>query len=472
MNGLYCSGTDIRDEYGRQRIFRGVNICLKLKKSDLYEARKQLLRKKVIKNLKKSGVNIVRLGITWASLEENRGEYSEELAEILHKFAKRCESENIWVMPDMHQDLFSHYFHGDGAPKWAVDSALENKAPLAIWAEGYFYMNGVQQAFYDFWQNKNNIQEDFINCWKFLADTFSDCKNIFGCDYFNEPFVHSGGREIFMHILNGVSKAAGSNIDFHYCFRGKREKTGMMMAALRLLCALKTPSAFKALLEKLDDKQEFSKVVDGKDHIVADFSKNYYQPFFDKMISSVSRGFNVFEHCYYSNLGIPFCIDVPENSVYSPHAYDIFIDSPLYNKYCSDERIDFILGRIRENQLKMNVPVVMGEWGGMQGGRKSVSHIDHIMGKFEEYKWSSIYWNMKFDDGILLSVFNRPYPAAVNGEIKEFHTDCESRKFTLSWYQPRPCAQYSKQSNIIYIPGRGMTHFAGVAGENRIEIDY
>lgn len=275
-----------------------------------------------------------------------------------------------------------------------------------------------------------------------------------------------------MHILNGVSKAAGSNIDFHYCFRGKREKTGMMMAALRLLCALKTPSAFKALLEKLDDKQEFSKVVDGKDHIVADFSKNYYQPFFDKMISSVSRGFNVFEHCYYSNLGIPFCIDVPENSVYSPHAYDIFIDSPLYNKYCSDERIDFILGRIRENQLKMNVPVVMGEWGGMQGGRKSVSHIDHIMGKFEEYKWSSIYWNMKFDDGNLLSVFNRPYPAAVNGEIKEFHTDCENRKFTLSWYQPRPCAQYSKQSNIIYIPGRGMTHFAGVAGENRIEIDY
>lgn len=130
MNGLYCSGTDIRDEYGRQRIFRGVNICLKLKKADLYEARKQLLRKKVIKNLKKSGVNIVRLGITWASLEENRGEYSEELAEILHKFAKRCESENIWVMPDMHQDLFSHYFHGDGAPKWAVDSVLETRRLL------------------------------------------------------------------------------------------------------------------------------------------------------------------------------------------------------------------------------------------------------------------------------------------------------------------------------------------------------
>lgn len=472
MDSLYCSGTEIRDEYGRQRIFRGVNICLKLKKADLSEARKQLLRKKVIKKLKKTGVNIVRLGITWASLEENRGEYSAELAEILHKFAKRCESENIWIMPDMHQDLFSHYFHGDGAPKWAVDPALKSKEPLAIWAEGYFYMNGVQQAFYDFWQNKNNIQADFINCWKFLSDTFSDCSNIFGLDYFNEPYPHSGGREVFLNILCGVAKAIGRNIDFHYCFRGYREKTGMLMAALRIICALKTPSAFHALLQKLDDEKEFSKLVNGKDDIIADFSKNYYQPFFDKMSSSVSRGFNVFEHCYYSNLGIPFYIDAPENSVYSPHAYDIFIDSPLYNKYCSNARIDFILGRIRENQIKMNVPVVMGEWGGMQSGKNTVSHIDHIMNTFERYKWSSIYWNMKFDDSKLLSVFNRPYPAAIYGEIKEFHTDCENRKFTLLWHQPQSCAQYSKQSNIIYIPGKGMTHFAGVAGENRIEINY
>lgn len=472
MNGLYCNGTDIYDEYGRQRIFRGVNICLKLKKADLSEAKKQLLRKKVVKNLKNAGVNIVRLGITWASLEENRGEYSAELANILHKFAKRCEKEDIWIMPDMHQDLFSHYFHGDGAPNWAVDPALESRKPHAVWAEGYFYMNGVQQAFSDFWQNKNNIQNDFVNCWKFLADTFSDCKNILGCDYFNEPFPHRGGREIFLNILNGVAKAAGKNIDFNHYFTGKKEKSGMLMAALRFIFAVKTPSAFRALLNKLDDKKEFSKLVDGKEDIIADFSKNYYQPFINKMSTSVNCGLDVFEHCYYSNLGIPFYIDAPENSVYSPHAYDIFIDSPLYNKYCSNERIDFILGRIRENQLKMNVPVIMGEWGGMQGGKNTVSHIEHIMGAFEEYKWSSIYWNMKFDDGKLLSVFNRPYPAAVYGRIEEFRTDCENRKFTLIWYQPQSCQQYSKQSNIIYVPGRGMAHFAGVAGKNKIEIEY
>ena len=86
MDKFYCDGLVIRDAHGRQRIFRGVNICLKLKKASLSEARKNLLKKKVIKNLKQNGVNIVRLGITWAALEENRGVYSTDLAKILHIF--------------------------------------------------------------------------------------------------------------------------------------------------------------------------------------------------------------------------------------------------------------------------------------------------------------------------------------------------------------------------------------------------
>lgn len=472
MNSLNCKGTDIYDEYGRQRIFRGVNICLKLKKADLPEVKKQLLKKKVIKNLKSAGVNIVRLGVTWASLEESRGEYSAELADILHKFAKRCEKEGIWLMPDMHQDLFSHYFHGDGAPEWAVDHSLKRKTQLAVWAEGYFYMNGVQRAFADFWEDKNNIQQDFINCWKFLASSFSDCSNIIGCDYFNEPYPQSGGRELFINILNGISKIAGKNADFHSCFYHNREKAGMVIAVLKIISALKSQAGFKKLMKAIDDEKNFPLLIDGKDDIIADFSKNYYQPFFERISKEVNCGLNIFEHSYYSNLGIPFYIDTPENSVYSPHAYDIFVDSPLYNRYCSNNRISYILGRIRENQLKMNVPVIMGEWGGIQNGAKSLEHIDFIMNIFEKYQWSSIYWNMRFDDKKLLSVFNRPYPVAVYGKIEKIHTDCENRKFTLIWYQPKPCKQYSKQSNIIYVPGKGMTCFCGAAGKNKIEIEY
>ena len=91
---------------------------------------------------------------------------------------------------------------------------------------------------------------------------------------------------------------------------------------------------------------------------------------------------------------------------------------------------------------------------------------------FEKYGWSSIYWGMKFDDKKLLSVFNRPYPAAVFGDIQEMHTDVKEHRFTLVWRQNAPCGKYSDNANLIYIPGKGMVHYAGKEGENRLEIDY
>lgn len=475
MNKFYCDNLKICDEYGRQRIFRGVNICCKLKSASSAEQLRKQFKKfenENISSLKNSGVNLVRLGITWAALEEKRGEYSRETACVLHDFVKQCEKEDIYVMPDMHQDLFSHYFHGDGAPEWAVNTSYKSKRPLAVWAEGYFYMNGVQQAFADFWKNKNNIQSDFINCWKFLVSSLGDCSNIIGCDFFNEPYPQSGGREIFINILNGIAKILGKNIDFHSCFYHNREKTGMILAALKIVAAVKSRSGFKKIMKAIDDEKNFSLIVDGKEDIIADFSENYYQPFFEKISKEVNCGLNVFEHSYYSNLGIPFSIEAPENSVYSPHAYDIFVDSPFYNIYCSNNRLNFILSRIRENQLKMNVPVIMGEWGGIQNGAKSIKHIDFIMNVFEKYQWSSLYWNMKFDDKKLLSVFNRPYPAAVFGDIKDIHTDSKERRFTLVWNQKEPCAEDSDNANIIYIPGRGFCRFPGAKGENRLELNY
>lgn len=472
MNHFYCDGLFIRDEYGRQRVFRGINICLKLKNANVKEAKKNLLKDKLFENLKNSGLNLVRLGITWAALEERRGEYSRDMAEVLYRFAKRCESENIYVMPDMHQDLFSHDLHGDGAPGWAVDPSIKSKKQLAIWAEGYFYMSGVQRAFADFWENKNGVQDAFFACWKFLKEAFKGCTNIIGYDFFNEPYLQSGGREVFLNILNGVSVAAGGNIDFHSYFNGGRERRGMILSVLKLLGLIKSPAGFSRLLAKIDSKEEFAKIVSGNEALTNRFNQSYYQPFFERACREIGGELRIFEHNYYSNLGIPFSIKTPENAVYSPHAYDLFVDSPLYNKYCSNNRLDFILSRIRENQLKMNVPVIMGEWGGISKGANSLRHIEHIMDVFEKYQWSSVYWNFRIKDKKFLNTFNRPYPAAVCGDIEEIRTDSKRRKIFLRWTQPQACDAASPVKNVIYIPGRGFTEYTGKQGENRIEINY
>ncbi|MBQ5824737.1 MAG: hypothetical protein IIW48_08015, partial [Clostridia bacterium] len=67
------------DEYGRERIFNGVNLCDKGWPDEngnlcnVYEYDEKMYR-----TIAESGFNIVRLGITWAAVEPQPGLYNEK----------------------------------------------------------------------------------------------------------------------------------------------------------------------------------------------------------------------------------------------------------------------------------------------------------------------------------------------------------------------------------------------------------
>lgn len=466
---FYCDNLKIRDTFGRERIFRGVNICIK--HHTVHSVEK--FTKNDAKKLKDVGVNIVRLGITWAALEPRENKYNDKLIDSLCELIKELGKHDIFVMFDLHQDLFAHYFHGDGAPKWAIAKEYPNERPFAIWAEGYFYMQGVQNAFYDFWTDNNEIQTKFIKMWKYVSDKLADCDNIIGYDYFNEPYVHENGRKIFTSIVSNVMKISyGRELDFEHYFKKVKDKHGFALLALKVFSYVRTRKRLDSLLTVMDSTENFGKAVEGLEKYTDNFNRNYYQPFFNKISEDVNdKGvFNFFEHNYYSNLGIPFEIEHKVNDVYSPHAYDLFIDSPFYNKYSSDNRIRYILSAIRENQLKMNVPVLFGEWGGGAPGHDWIKHIDFIMGEFEKYHWSSIYWGYDFKNHNLEKIFNRPYPVAVCGDITEIKTDSENRIFTLKW-----TCENDFSDNIfteIYEPQKGIVKYPNKLGENEVKIEY
>ena len=134
---FYCDNLKIRDKYGRERIFRGINICAKSHIANKFLVHKALFKEGIFEDMKSIGVNIVRLGITWAAIEPHEGKYNDDLISLLKEFIGKCAEHNIYVMFDMHQDLFSHHFHGDGAPKWAIEPSYSNPRQFAIWAEGY-----------------------------------------------------------------------------------------------------------------------------------------------------------------------------------------------------------------------------------------------------------------------------------------------------------------------------------------------
>ena len=126
----------------------------------------------------------------------------EQVAERLRWFRDA----GLWVILDMHQDLYSRKYLGDGAPEWAC---LDDGIPFVAMPGGWF-MNyqtpAVIRAFDNFWANKPGpggigIQDRFISAWQHVARRFKDDKNIIGYDVMNEPFYGSSVIGILMAMI-------------------------------------------------------------------------------------------------------------------------------------------------------------------------------------------------------------------------------------------------------------------------------
>lgn len=467
---FYCDGLVLRDEHGRERIFKGINLCFKVSTKKLLS---NSLPSKLLPILKENGVNIVRLGVNWSYIEPRDNELNEAVIDGIRNWVEQLGKEGIYVVLDMHQDLFfCNGGVGDGAPKWVLDSSIKEKKPMFIWAEGYFYMRGVQQAFNDFWQNKNGVQDKFIRMWRRVAEAVEEYDNVIAYDYLNEPQVVDNANRLFCLMMNNICRnALGFELNADECYKNGRERLGFLKMSWRIAKNVKTTARLKYLFEYMDNYEHMGEAVSGFGDITKDFDSEYYQPFFDRMDSEINKGnmLSLFEHNYYANLGVPFGIKANERSVYSPHAYDFFIDSQLYNNYSSNERIRYIIDGIRANQERMNVPVIMGEFGGgANNGSKWIEHIDYVFTQIEKHHWSNIYWAYRFKNKDFMEMANRPYPVAVCGDIIEYRVDSSTRSFYLKYN----CDREYPVDTEIYIPKGEIKHYKAQAGVNEIEFTY
>ena len=471
MEQFYCDGKIIRDEKGRHRIFKGLNICVKNRGLSAKHFRKLLCAEKHFKMLSDNGFNLIRLGLTWELIEPEENAYTMEYIDAFKDYVALCRDHGVYVMLDMHQDVFSAHLTnaGDGAPLWAVQDYPLHQKPYAIWAEGYFYMDNLQQAFCDFWHNEKQLQDKYMKMWQFFAKQFESFDNVIAYDYMNEPYVDANGRTIFMSIVIRVlQNTLGQEITPEVFFKKYSNKTAFLRTVLQIVSKVRSPKNLKKLAVCMDNAENFSKVVEGLDVYTKDFNETLYAPFIENISENVNpktERFNVIEHNYFSNLGIQFHIQTPQNCLYSPHAYDVFVDSPLYNHYSSNERIRYILSQIKENQENMQVPVLFGEWGAGANGTAWISHIEYIYGILEENLWSQIYWGYKDDK--LHEHLNRPYPVAIEGTIQCYRTDNDKKTFHLEWEQPKDGGE-----NLIYMPQKGFVTIDGKKGKNVFDTIY
>jgi len=75
-----------------------------------------------LQRLKKAGMTFLRFIVTWEAIEhEGPGIYDEAYLAYLRKILLLAEKEGISIFIDPHQDVWSRWTGGDGAPAWTME---------------------------------------------------------------------------------------------------------------------------------------------------------------------------------------------------------------------------------------------------------------------------------------------------------------------------------------------------------------
>jgi endoglycosylceramidase len=157
------------------------------------------------------GFNVVRVGILWQGLEPGTlgpnssracsagaprdpdqyngatvDAYIDKVARIVSLLAH----DHIYTLLDMHEDVVSSVFGGEGAPPWAVcTDGLPIRHLPGRWSRTYADA-ALGAAATNFWANdvSGNLQGEFIRVWQAVATQFRNDPAVLGYDLLNEPF--------------------------------------------------------------------------------------------------------------------------------------------------------------------------------------------------------------------------------------------------------------------------------------------
>ncbi|UJR21736.1 hypothetical protein I4U23_024811 [Adineta vaga] len=198
----YCNGsanvhvTDslIIDDSGRARIYHGINFVLK--GPPWYPP--ELLDPVNVANLSQWGVNFIRLGMMWAGVEPQPQKYNVTYLNVMKQIVELLESNQIFVLFDMHQDLLSSRTGSyDGIPAWLYDRFPPPDHPYPwpfksatglSWFDLYL-TQACSHGFQCLYDNVGGAVESMSNFWRLVASTFKDQPNVIGYELINEPWA-------------------------------------------------------------------------------------------------------------------------------------------------------------------------------------------------------------------------------------------------------------------------------------------
>lgn len=427
------------DESGRTRIFNGMNIDDKL----IGDTFRYDLNDDFFEKFVERGFNLIRLAVQWANLEPQPGKYSESYLASIDAIFRRAEKYGVYILIDMHQDLFSGFGGigaGDGAPLWAcMTDGAQPKEHKVVWIEGYLWGKWVHNCFDHFWRNDPvggiGIQDRFAALWQMLAARYGGSPALFGFDLLNEPFPGSDSKKMFARLV----KCALREIVFSPKIRCGRIIGGLVKKDWPTVLGSVGGDTVRDIMQNIDA-------------LAAEFDVKKYHPFLCKITEAIRKitpnGIIMVEQSFLCNGGVkqsvpPITVNGKREPLqcFGPHSYDMTVDTPLY-KYADAGRVKAFFGEMRNTQKRMNVPAVVGEWGGCSDNTDTswFPHAFELLDYFDSNQWGQIYWDYHGDDldSPLMEMLSRTYPVAVAGQIISYGTDRKSGAFELKYRSEKP----------------------------------
>ncbi|MDZ7606146.1 MAG: cellulase family glycosylhydrolase [Cyclobacteriaceae bacterium] len=444
------SGQRFVDSQGREVILHGINVVNK----DPQTKYVGHVNAEDFTKFKSWGFNVVRLGIIWDGLEPEPGVYNEEYLKNIDQMIQWATDNGIYVFLDMHQDLFSVQF-SDGAPRWATITDSLPHLTGEIWSDAYLMSPAVQTAFDHFWNNSpspdgTGIQDHYITLWKMIAARYSQNSTVIGYDIMNEPFMGSEANNVMPLLLEGYAKMLV-------------EKTGQTSPpAEELMMMWVSPTERLKVLETLSKRDVYQKVIDAIYDVNAAFESRVLTPFFQKardVIREVDQKHIIFiEHSYFTNMGVTGALQPLVNSdgsrdslvAYAAHGYDLVVDTDAI-ALGSNDRVALIFDRIAESGKRMNMPVLIGEWGAF--GTKTpevVPTAEFLMNEFNRNNFSDSYWayGSHMDGAAYVDVLQKTYPVKTAGYLTGYNYNSTDGIFECTWEENKNIGGQT----IIYVP--------------------
>jgi len=178
-------GPRIVDRAGRTLFLRGINVA----SGDLvaWAADEPDVESHVFHHVAESGFDAVRFVVNWDRTEPVEGQIDTAYLDVVERQVRTAAAEGLYVVIDMHQDMYGIGFGNHGAPDWSCDQVnYDAFQPIEPWFFNY-YSAPVSACFDHFWKT-HDVHAHQQEAARRIAERVADVDLVLGFDPINEPF--------------------------------------------------------------------------------------------------------------------------------------------------------------------------------------------------------------------------------------------------------------------------------------------